>query len=111
LSPELAADIHRVKGVRKLISWGSVNECGSRDKGTDGIADFDFGYTSFQEVGGIGQVCLVAFALGGEEVGEVGVVEEFRSRAGIFFIANARRGRWVDFLKMFETRSLNLEAV
>jgi len=49
---------------------------------TYGIADFDFGFTSLQPVVGIGKICLVAFALCGEEVGEVGVIEEFRCRLG-----------------------------
>ena len=70
--------------------------------GSYGIANLELGDASLQSVGGIGKISFVAFALSGKEIGEVGVVEEFRSRPGIFLIADACRDRSPNFLELFE---------
>ena len=59
--------------------------------GADGIANLELGYASLEGIGGIGKVCFVPFALSGKEIGKVGVIEELRSRAGIFLVADACR--------------------
>jgi len=68
---------------------GEVDECGGRSIGADGIANLELEYASLQGVVSIGKICILPFALSGEQVGEVGVVEELRSQAGISLKLNS----------------------
>ena len=75
---------------------------------TDGLADFEFGDATLEAVGGIGEVCFVAFALSCKEVGEVGVVEELSCRPGILLKADACLNGFADLVHLFEQPVLDL---
>ena len=76
--------------------------------GADGVSDFYFWDASLERVGGIGKVGFVPFAVRSIFVGEMCVVEKFKSLPGMLLEAYACLDRPLGFHILIEQPVLNL---